>query len=143
MEKIENENPDIAVYDYTPNNPENFLLGKKGHLMGEYQMFRHASLGDSGLPEFSGEYYMIDASDLRMTVKEDFDAIKLNEDTKEEFSDSEDSSKVTLKVGTELTLYRTDGDSIVDVKDDDGNVYRLNVTKQYINGTAIEDLLVI
>ncbi len=143
VEKIENENPDIAVYDYTPNNPENFLLGKKGHLMGEYQMFRHASLGDSGLPEFSGEYYMIDASDLRMTVKEDFDAIKLNEDTKEEFSDSEDSSKVTLKVGTELTLYRTDGDSIVDVKDDDGNVYRLNVTKQYINGTAIEDLLVI
>ena len=29
VEKIENENPDIAVYDYTPNNPENFLLGKK------------------------------------------------------------------------------------------------------------------
>ena len=28
-----------------------------------------------------------------MTVKEDFDAIKLNEDTKEEFSDSEDSPK--------------------------------------------------
>ena len=117
-------------------------MGKAGNLIGEYTMFRHASVGESGLPEFAGEYYMIDAENITLTTKKDIDTIQLKVDTKEEFTDSEDSQKVTLKADTKLSLYRTDGDEILDVKDADGNIYRLTITAGgYIGGSSVTDVL--
>ena len=50
--------------------------------------------------------------------------------------------KVTLKAGTKLSLYRTDGDEILDVKDADGNIYRLTITAGgYIGGSSVTDVL--
>lgn len=142
LEEVTYEDSDTSLMEFVPGNPENFLMGKAGNLIGEYTMFRHASVGESGLPEFAGEYYMINAENITLTTKKDIDTIQLKVDTKEEFTDSEDSQKVTLKAGTKLSLYRTDGDEILDVKDADGNIYRLTITAGgYIGGSSVTDVL--
>ncbi len=142
LEEVTYEDSDTSLMEFVPGNPENFLMGKAGNLIGEYTMFRHASVGESGLPEFAGEYYMIDAENITLTTKKDIDTIQLKVDTKEEFTDSEDSQKVTLKAGTKLSLYRTDGDEILDVKDADGNIYRLTITAGgHIGGSSVTDVL--
>jgi hypothetical protein len=142
LEEVTYEDSDTSLMEFVPGNPENFLMGKAGNLIGEYTMFRHASVGESGLPEFAGEYYMIDAENITLTTKKDIDTIQLKVDTKEEFTDSEDSQKVTLKAGTKLSLYRTDGDEIMDVKDADGNIYRLTITAGgHIGGSSVTDVL--
>ena len=117
------------------SSPESFFLDSHMDLMSTYSASRRYKVGDDGMPSALTDVYEID-SDLVLTSLTDLPADIVDADS----GDVAKQSSV-LPRGTKCSLYRTNGIDSVDVKAEDGTIYRFTVTgdwPQMVNGLRLD-----
>ncbi len=123
-----------------PAAPEEFTLYSDIVLLGTYSAVRPYRVGSDGMPEALDEWYYPDVN-RELEVRTAFTADIIDPESDKIIEEDADISK-----GTKLLIYRTDGESIVDLKTEDDEIIRIDVDKssgapyQTIDGTNIEKL---
>lgn len=121
-----------------PLYPEECELAVKCDLLSTYNaggIFEIQSDGDLKLKD---KYLTIPENVFVLTSKRDLTADIVDEDGSVKERD------VTVPKGSEYTLYRTDGESIVDAYLSDGRIVRMDVTNEYpckVNDTCTDEQL--
>ncbi len=126
-----------------PSDPDHIRMEHWFDLLSSYMGYKTYHIGAGGVPVSDEELYIADHRYYEFTIRtrKEVTALKLDdpEDTEGE--------QATIMRGTELVIYRTDGEKIVDLKDKNGTIYRVSVEyapdsvwAQSINGENIEDL---
>ncbi|MBO4373838.1 MAG: DUF4163 domain-containing protein [Lachnospiraceae bacterium] len=122
-----------------PTDPENFDLAGRTDMLSTNETYRSYRVGDDGMPVPNEEYdHIIGSVSEKLTLKKDIEA--------EVYADENatESKKETLEKGTVLYYLRTDNETFVDMKTEDGRVVRFHPeTKEYpqtVDGTDIEEL---
>ena len=125
--------------DVCPTDPSDFFLAGRTDLLSTNNTYRSYHVGDDGMPVANEEYdHVIGSVSEKLTLKVDLEA--------EVFADEEatESSKETLPKGTVLYYLRTDDETFMDMKTEDGRVVRLYPKTgdwpQTIDGTDIEEI---
>ena len=117
-------------------DPEDMLLSVSINLLGTMSGTSVFRVGEDGMPEAVEPYFLITA-DRVLTTKTELDAKEVDEE-------GNVSGDVQIPAGTKLTIFRTDNVSIVDLREDDGSLIRVEVTggefPHIIDGTDVEDL---
>jgi len=113
-------------------DPENFRLQHRTDMLSTYTVYDTYKVGEDGMPVRTGNEYLA-SFDIELILKTDLTMRKT------------DGSEVTVPSGTTLAIYGTDGETYCDLKDSDGNVYRVNVTltpegEQTIGGVSVYDI---
>lgn len=105
---------------YIFNNPSEFVLETTFDVLSTYSAAKTYTVNsETGMPESTDEFYTVDKSFPHvLTSKEAFN-VKILPDMKTEL----------VKVGSEFTLLRTDGETYVDAKLGDGRECRINVER--------------
>ncbi|MDO4803397.1 MAG: hypothetical protein Q4A32_01085, partial [Lachnospiraceae bacterium] len=122
-----------------PGNPDEFFLSESMDLLSTYDAARPYSVGDDGMPKALSEW-LYPNREIELTVQNGFYADAVDAQT-----DEIDEEGVKIAKGTELTIFRTDGKSAVDLKAKDGGIFRVDVDAsggwpQTIDGTDIQKL---
>lgn len=121
------------------NNPAAFRMSTKIDLMSTYFGTKNYRVGENGMPESEDEFFETDVA-YTLKVAKPFSMEVLSDDMKPT------GEKKEIPVGSELTILRSDGETLVDVKDQKGNFYRAEVYLddsdywQTIDGESIENL---
>ena len=130
-----------ALYGDAPSSPEYFRVTSPCSLLGTSLAYRFVTMNEDGSYSPVERYYTFEASDtgaVTLTAKTDIAAKVLSGDADEEGTDG------TIPSGTKLSLYRTDLKSIVDLKAEDGTLYRVTVesdgSTSTIAGTDVHSL---
>ncbi len=130
-----------ALYGDAPSSPEYFRVTSPCSLLGTFLAYRFVTMNEDGSYSPVERYYTFEASDtgaVTLTAKTDIAAKVLSGDADEEGTDG------TIPSGTKLSLYRTDLKSIVDLKAEDGTLYRVTVesdgSTSTIAGTDVHSL---
>lgn len=104
------------------SDPDAFTLLTRFDLLGTYSGWRTYAVGEDGMPVSSEAYYSVPES-MPLTVKKDLPAQSLDPGTLEP-----DGSYVTILPGEQLTIFRTDGVSAVDLtRSSDGTPVRIEL----------------
>ena len=118
-------------------DPAAFALDTRMDLMSTYSAIRFYECGEDGMPSPLTDYYEIDTS-YRLTALMDME-VELVDPESGELS----GGKTTLTEGTVCSLWRTNGTDTVDLKTEDGQCFRLYVTRgqwpQTVNGIPLEE----
>lgn len=132
-------------FGISPINPERVILFTRTNLMTTYGVKRSYCLDPSegGLFKPNETYFTIiryDANGPVFTMKNDTELNVLDD------ADSDAVHSETVKKGTTMEMVRTDNESVVDCRTDDGRLIRFTVDDsewpQRIDGTySLEDLL--
>ena len=105
-------------------DPENFYLESRMEVLSTYSASRRYHVGADGMPVADEDFYQVDASTYEwreaLTAKKDVPCVQVAEDG------SVTADNAVIPAGTKLTLYRTDGSSLVDLKAGD-TLYRIEV----------------
>ena len=123
-----------------PLDPKELKLEIRCNLLSSYGVKQFYKLYENGELKPEGEFAYIELEPNALRLKETIDAKMLDD---EEGSSMHD---VTLGSQTELKFYRTDLDSIVDLKLNDDSIIRLKIESnggdygQTIDGVPIEDI---
>ena len=121
-------------------DPENFYLESRMEVLSTYSASRRYHVGADGMPVADEDFYQVDASTYEwreaLTAKKDVPCVQVAEDG------SVTADNAVIPAGTKLTLYRTDGSSLVDLKAGD-TLYRIEVDHSEwpytINGVEEEE----
>lgn len=121
-------------------DPENFYLESRMEVLSTYSASRKYHVGADGMPVADEDFYQVDASTYEwreaLTAKKDVPCVQVAEDG------SVTADNAVIPAGTKLTLYRTDGSSLVDLKAGD-TLYRIEVDHSEwpytINGVEEEE----
>ena len=121
-------------------DPENFYLESRMEVLSTYSASRKYYVGADGMPVADEDFYQVDASTYEwreaLTAKKDVPCVQVAEDG------SVTADNAVIPAGTKLTLYRTDGSSLVDLKAGD-TLYRIEVDHSEwpytINGVEEEE----
>ena len=101
-------------------DPDCFFLSTRSYVMSTYTVERRYRIADSGpekgMPQPLEDMYYATTAPV-LTLKEDFVMTELT---------SGGEHDVSVPRGTRLRFYRTDNDSIVELCDDSGRVYRVS-----------------
>lgn len=131
---------DIAEKDRKPfmfTDPLNLTLRHAGHLLGSNSIMRSYELTEAGVLEpIDGMYEYTSVRVL--TAKKKMTADEVNET-------GDVIGTADIAKGTELTLVRTDNDSVVDARTPDGKLVRFTVTtdeeyQQHVGEELTDDL---
>ncbi len=105
-------------------DPENFYLESRMEVLSTYSASRRYHVGADGMPVADEDFYQVDTSTYEwreaLTAKKDVPCVQVAEDG------SVTADNAVIPAGTKLTLYRTDGSSLVDLKAGD-TLYRIEV----------------
>lgn len=130
---------DRGFRDVCPTDPSDFFLAGRTDLLSTNNTYRSYHAGEDGMPVANEEYdHVIGSVSEKLTLKVDLEA--------EVFADEEaaESTKETLPKGTVLYYLRTDDETFMDMKTEDGRVVRLYPKTgdwpQTIDGTDIEEI---
>ena len=116
-----------------------FCLSTKIDLLSTYHGVKTYRVGGDGMPETEDEYYEVEVY-YTLKAAKPFSLEVLSDDL-EPTGETEE-----IPVGRELTIIRSDGETVVDLCDEDGKYYRAEVYLddsdywQTIDGESIEDL---
>ena len=121
-------------------DPENFYLESRMEVLSTYSASRKYHVGADGMPVADEDFYQVDASTYEwreaLTAKKDVPCVQVAEDG------SVTADNAVIPAGTKLTLYRTDGSNLVDLKAGD-TLYRIEVDHSEwpytINGVEEEE----
>ena len=120
-------------------DPSAFPLGRKIDLLSSYYGSKTYHTGAQGIPESDAEFFAVD-SYFTLKTAEEFSLPVLS-------GELEPTGETrVLPVGTGLTVVQSDGKSLVDLRDGEGNFYRAEVLVgngdiwQSVDGKSIEDL---
>lgn len=121
-------------------DPENFYLESRMEVLSTYSASRRYHVGADGMPVADEDFYQVDTSTYEwreaLTAKKDVPCVQVAEDG------SVTADNAVIPAGTKLTLYRTDGSSLVDLKAGD-TLYRIEVDHSEwpytINGVEEEE----
>lgn len=121
-------------------DPENFYLESRMEVLSTYSASQKYHVGADGMPVADEDFYQVDASTYEwreaLTAKKDVPCVQVAEDG------SVTADNAVIPAGTKLTLYRTDGSSLVDLKAGD-TLYRIEVDHSEwpytINGVEEEE----
>ena len=121
-------------------DPANFYLESRMEVLSTYSASRRYHVGVDGMPVADEDFYQVDASTYEwreaLTAKKDVPCVQVAEDG------SVTADNAVIPAGTKLTLYRTDGSSLVDLKAGD-TLYRIEVDHSEwpytINGVEEEE----
>ena len=121
-------------------DPENFYLESRMEVLSTYSASRKYHVGADGMPVADEDFYQVDTSTYEwreaLTAKKDVPCVQVAEDG------SVTADNAVIPAGTKLTLYRTDGSSLVDLKAGD-TLYRIEVDHSEwpytINGVEEEE----
>ena len=145
----DNDWPIIAVFELTGGTPvyvtdlspmilrepggstENFVMSTRMEFLGSYSGWKDYRLGEDGLPEANTDFYTLYGygTDNSVTVKTEIPA------TVSAQPDITDGTETTLAVGTVLHPVRTDGESWMVFRMDDGGYCRVQVEGEPFYGT--------
>lgn len=120
---------------------EGMYLMDRMQLLSTYTGLAKLTIGDDGKLLFQeGFYYaQLYGDSGRLTALKDVKAAAVDPDTRQVISENE-----MIPKGKQVVIYGTDNSSYVDVKDDEGNMFRLTIDStewpQTIGGENIEDL---
>lgn len=121
-----------------PLYPEDCELAVKCDLLSTYNAGGKFEIQSSGDLKLKDKYLTIPENVFVLTSKADLTADIVDEDGSVKEKD------VTIPKGSEYTLYRTDGESLVDAYLSDGRIVRMNVTNEYpckVNDTYTDQKL--
>ena len=121
-------------------DPENFYLESRMEVLSTYSASRKYYVGADGMPVADEDFYQVDTSTYEwreaLTAKKDVPCVQVAEDG------SVTADNAVIPAGTKLTLFRTDGSSLVDLKAGD-TLYRIEVDHSEwpytINGVEEEE----
>ena len=117
-------------------DPEQMLFSTTSNLISTADVQRYYRVGADGRPEATEPFFRISGERILKT-KEDVSCEEVDED-------GNVFGAVTVPAGTKMTLLRTDNESIVDLKLDDGKIVRLEVSDESwphsVNGKGIDEL---
>ena len=121
-----------------PVDPECLIMGVRINLLSTYQGIRSYRVGEDGMPEPLEKDYAVQSPWAPLHT---IDEVPVNEVDPET---GEASPEVTdVPAGEDLYLWRTDGESYVDMKREDGSIVRILVTMDgwpaYIDGREAEE----
>ena len=122
-------------------SPDNLYFGDRMQLLSTYGGIAKASIDASGKLNVDDYYYANIYGDYgKLTVKETVTGCsKVDPDTMEQTA-----KDVAIPVGTVLKIYGTNGKDFVDLTDESGTFYRINVDysdwPQRVNGKDIEEV---
>ncbi|MCR5651360.1 MAG: DUF3298 and DUF4163 domain-containing protein [Lachnospiraceae bacterium] len=125
--------------DTSPTDPDNFYLAGRTDLLSTNNTYRSYHVGDDGMPVANEEYdHVVGSVSEKLTLKKDIEAeVYADEDASE-------PEKTTLEKGTVLYYFRTDNETFMDMKTEDGRIVRFypktGEWPQTIDGTDIEEL---
>lgn len=122
-------------------SPNDLYFEDRMQMLSTYMGISKASIGSDGKLVIDGYYYAQMYDDSRtLTTKE---SIKGCSEIDPETMDAT-AKDVAIPEGTVLSIYGTDGENFVDLKDGSGKIYRVNVEigdwPQKVNGRDIEEL---
>ncbi len=127
-----------------PSDPTKIRMGRLLYALSTYVGYRDYHIGAGGVLVTDDVYYRVETDpyyDFSIRTKQDLKVLRLADDN------DETGEETTIVKGTALNIYRTDGDSTVDVIDKQGRIYRLFVEYdenaywyESIGGQDIEDL---
>lgn len=130
-----------ALYGLLPANPDYFCVANRCTLIGTCPVYRYVTMNEDGSFSPVEKYYTFKSPEtgaVSLTAKTDVTAKVLADDADEKGTDG------IIPSGTKLSPYRTDLEGIVDLKAEDGTIYRVQIDSTgnggTIDGTGIEEL---
>lgn len=140
-ENSSNEVPSTdALYGAYSPNPSWVRMTDRTGMLSTAFVFHYCSVNEDGTFTPVEKYYTFDGSGqaITLTTKRAVAAKKLTD------ASDDEGEKTEIPQGTQLHLYRTDQSTVVDLKDDDGTVYRVTLDgtagSYTIDGTSVDDL---
>lgn len=122
-------------------SPGDLYIGNTIQIFSTHSGLAKAYINDAGELVKTEDYdYAIQYDDnQRYTTRKELTADVIDKDSFEVVSEG-----VTIPVGTKFSMYGTKGESIIDLMDSEGKLYRFNIKSddwpQTIDGTDIEEL---
>lgn len=129
-----------ALYDAYSPDPSWVQMTDRTGMLSTAFVYHYCSVNEDGTFTPVEKYYTYDGAGqaITLTTKQAVTAKKLADASDDEGEQAE------IPQGTVLHLYRTDMDSIVDLKADDGTVYRVTLEgtagSYTIDGISVDDL---
>lgn len=117
-------------------DPEEFVLDVRTDALSTSTGFRTYCVGDDGAPKSDVAWFELQTTHI-LTVKRDIEVMIVSKDTGKE------QGTEILKEGTKVETFRTDNESFVDVKLEDGRIGRFQMTFEYpmtIDGMDVEKI---
>ena len=130
---------DRGFRSVSPTDPAAFDLAGRTDLLSTNNTYRSYHVGDNGIPAPNEEYdHVIGSVSEKLTLKKDIEADVFADENASE------SEKVKLTKGTVLYYFRTDDETFMDMKMEDGRIVRFfpktGDWPQTIDGTDIEEI---
>lgn len=121
------------------SDPNAMVFGNGRDLLGTLSYYGAFKVGDDGLPEFAGDFYTISwvCGSGDITAKVDIEAQEVDED-------GTVKGDATVTAGSVVTPVRTDGETFLDCRLEDGTLVRFTYSNTSypisINGSELNDL---
>ncbi len=117
----------------TINDPMHFLISERDFKMGTFDQHAYHEVGSDGMPSVLDPYWSYAETEyFSITTKMDMKVMKVDDEGNELGFD-------TLKRNTGVIPYRTDDKSYIDIKDEDGNIWRLSLSTGEYDEWFIEE----
>ena len=135
----EKEDTDQDESDEDLSDPNAMVFGDGHDLLGTLSYYGAFKVGDDGLPEFAGDFYTISwvCGSGDITAKVDIEAQEVDED-------GTVKGATTVTAGSVVTPVRTDGETFLDYRLEDGSLVRFTYSNTSypisINGSELNDL---
>ena len=120
------EDPFLSA-DAALSDPERLPLSMRTSLLGTSSGYRNYRIGADGKPEPTEEYFTF-VGERVLTAKEEVPCEEVDRDGKV-------IGSASIPAGEEVTLFRTDGDSLVDLATKDGRLMRVKVSAEHFPQT--------
>ena len=120
------------------SDPDHLMIPRLNDMLGSIISYSYDVVGDDGMPECVQTYYNVSWASLEIESLEDLDAYEILEDG------TLSGEKTTIEKGTHFLPVRTDDETYVDCRLDDGRVVRLYIEtkdyESYIDGVDVKEL---
>ena len=118
-------------------DPDRMCFGQVGNMLGTYTCYANYSVGADGMPVLADEEYTVSWCSEDISLAKELTVPIIDNDGNEQ-------SKETLPVGTHITAVKTDNNTYMDCKLDDGRMIRLNYSNSdypaEIDGIKVDEL---
>ncbi len=109
-----------------PMDPESFRLETRMQMLSTYGGYRTYHLDENGMPDTEDPYYIANGSGIKLKTVRDLPVTLIEADSPEDVGTQ--TGNGIVGAGEELTIWRTDGKEVVDLKKTDGSIVRVRIT---------------
>lgn len=120
------------------SDPDHLMIPRLNDMLGSIISYSYDVVGDDGMPECKQTYFNVSWASMEITSLEDIDVYEILEDG------TLSGEKTTIEKGTHFLPVRTDDETYVDCRLDDGRIVRLYIEIKdynfYIDGVDVKGL---